>query len=155
MSSASARARRQRGFTLVELLAALAIMAIIASITVPVFGAPARLAATDAAASFAVVLRHVQAEAQADACRLRVALTADGAGFTVSRVTGAGEGVEQTGVFGGAHCSTNYPGDGVDFGAGGWPLSLGTGTPRAGTFCFSPGSGRAVVLQMGGRIRCT
>ena len=155
MSSPCTRVRRQHGFTLAELLTAISVMAITASITVPVFGAPGRLAAADAAAAFAVVLRHAQAEAQADGCRLRVALTADGAGFSVGRVASDGESVEQTGTFGGARCSTNYPGAAVDFAAGGWPLTSGTATPRAGTFQFSPGSGRSVVLQMAGRIRCS
>ena len=154
MSSPRACVRAQRGFTLVELLTALAIMAITASITVPVFAAPSRLAAADAAASFAVVLRHAQAEAQADGSRLRVALTADGSGYSVLRV-GAAEVVEQTGLFGGARCSTNYPGGSVDFGPAGWPLTIGTGTPRAGTFHFSPGSGLSVVVQMADRIHRT
>ena len=154
MSSPRARFRAQCGFTLIELLAALAVMAITASITVPVFAAPARLAAADSAAAFSVVLRHAQAEAQTDACRLRVALTADGRGYSVIRLD-ASELIEQTGQFGGARCSTNYPGGGVDFGPAGWPLSVGTGTPRAGTFQFSPGSGRSVVIQMAGRIHRT
>jgi prepilin-type N-terminal cleavage/methylation domain-containing protein len=155
VSSSRVRARRQRGFTLVELLTAIAVMAIAASVTVPVFGAPARLAAVDSAKAFAIVLRRAQAEAQADGCRLRVALTAGGSGFSVSRIASDGEQVEQTGTFGGARCTTNYPGGAVDFGAAGWPLTFGTGTPRAGTFHFSPGSGRSVVLQMAGRIRCS
>lgn len=154
MSSPHAPVRAQRGFTLVELLTALAVMAITASITVPVFGAPSRLAAADAAASFAVVLRHAQAEAQTDACRLRVALTADGSGYSVVRVANP-ELIEQTGEFCGARCSTNYPGGSVDFGPAGWPLAVGTGTPRAGTFHFSPGSDRSVVVQMAGRIHRT
>ena len=152
MSSARAPVRAQRGFTLVELLTALAVMAMTASITVPVFGAPRRLAAADAAASFAVVLRHAQAEAQADACRLRVELTADGGGSRWSAWHRDAV-IEQTGEFGGARCSTNYPAGSVDFGAAGWPLAVGTGTPRAGTFHFSPGSGHSVVVQMAGRIR--
>ena len=154
MASPCTRVRAQRGFTLVELLACLAVMAITATITVPVFAAPARLAAADAALSFALVLRHAQAEAQSSACRLRVALTADGSGYSIIRMTAA-EPVMQTGQFGGARCSTNYPAGTVDFGPAGWPLSAGTSTPRAGTFHFSPGSARSVVVQMSGRIRCT
>jgi prepilin-type N-terminal cleavage/methylation domain-containing protein len=154
VASPRVRTRRQSGFTLVELLAALAVMAITATITVPVFAAPARLAAADAAASFAVVLRHAQAEAQGGTCRVRVALTADGSGYSVTRMASS-EVVEQTGQFGGARCSTNYPGGAVDFGAAGWPLTMGTGTPRAGTFRFSPGTARSVVVQMAGRIHGT
>ena len=154
MSSLCARVRAQRGFTLIEVLACLAVMAITATISVPVFAAPARLAAADAALSFAAVLRHAQAEAQSSACRLRVALSADGSGYSVIRLA-APELVEQTGQFGGALCSTNYPADAIDFGPAGWPLAAGTGTPRAGTFLFSPGSSRSVVVQMSGRIRCS
>ena len=154
MSSLRACVRVQRGFTLVELLTCLAVMAITATITVPVFAAPARLAAADAALSFTAVLRHAQAEAQSSGCRVRVALTADGSGYSVIQM-GAVDLTEQTGSFGGARCSTNYPEGAVDFGTSGWPLASGTGTPRAGTFHFSPGSARSVVVQMAGHIRST
>ena len=154
MSSPCARVRAQRGFTLIEVLACLAVMAVTAAITVPVFAAPIRLAAADGALSFAAGLRQAQAEAQSSACRLRVALTADGSGYSVIRMA-ATDLIEQTGQFGGARCSTNYPESAVDFGPAGWPLTAGTGTPRAGTFQFSPGSARSVVVQMSGRIRCT
>lgn len=99
MTPVCGHVRHQRGFTLVELLTAVVVTAIVASITVPAFSAPARVAAGDAAAAFAVVLRHAQAEAQADGSRLRVALTADGSGFSISRVTPEGEWVEQRGDF--------------------------------------------------------
>jgi type II secretory pathway pseudopilin PulG len=131
----------------------LAVMAVVASVTVPLAATPARFAAAHAARSFALVLRQAQAQAQAESCRVRVVLSAAGDGYSVQRITPEDVTTKASGTFGDARCTTNYPGGALDFAAAGWPLAMGTSSPRAGSFTFAPGA-HAVVVQLAGRIRC-
>lgn len=148
--------RTSGGFTLVEAMVTVLVLATLASVTVPVLGPlRSRFAAEGAAVRFALALRLAQALAQAEQCRFRVRLTEAGQGFVVERLQGAAPQAEERGDLTGTKCSTNFPGDGVDFTAAGWPLALGTSTPRAGTFTFGSGSAaHAVVVQLTGRVRC-
>ena len=141
---------------LFELLAVFMVLATLCAVAVPLV-APVRrhVAAADAACRFALVLRYVQAVAQAEQCRLRVRLTDGGAGYVVERVEDAACVVQERSSFCGARGSSNYPADAVDFGGSGWPLSQGTSTPRAGTFTFGSGSAvHSVVVQLTGRVKC-
>lgn len=149
------RCRAMYAFTLLELLVAV----VIAGLLVGIGGAmlsPAcgHLASGTAARRFALVLRGAQAAAQAERCRFRVRLVDGGCGYVVERVQGHSSTLEVSGTFAGATCTTNYPSVAVDFSSEGRPLSVGSPTPRAGTFTIAKGAAaHRVVVQLGGCVR--
>ncbi len=141
------------GFTAVELMVVLAVLGILAAVTVPSAArVQADAAARAAAQRFALVLRSAQARAWADCLPVEVRLDADGSYEVVERAPAGPLLLEQGSA--GARSTTNYPLGGVEFGPAGWPCSLVTHLPRAGSFAF-PGGARphSVTLQMGGRTR--
>jgi prepilin-type N-terminal cleavage/methylation domain-containing protein len=140
------------GFTAVELMVTFAIIAIVAAVSVP---SAARLqadaAARSAAQRLALVLRAAQAHAAADDVPVEVHVPGDGSYEVVER-TQVPVLLERGHM--GALSTTNYPGGGVEFAPAGWPCSLVTHLPRAGTFTFFGGvAPHTVTLQMGGRTR--
>jgi len=143
----------QRGHTLIELVAALSVACLLAAIVVPSAArVQGRLAVDADAHRFVQVLRRAQARAAATQEPVRVELVAGGAGYVVCDSAAAATYLDRSG-FGGPACSTNYPGGALEFDPSGWPCVVG-GAPRAGTFTFSYGGvSRAVVLQLGGRVR--
>ena len=149
------RRTRAPGFTLIELVVVVAVLAIMAGIVVPAAAmAHGRASAGAAGKQLAVLLRRVQAEAQAGATRTRISLTTDAAySVTVSR-DGVWRQVE-SGSLGAVSCSTNFPGAAIEFSAHGWPCSLGSTVPRAGSVWLRSGLVvTTVVVQLTGGIRC-
>ena len=142
-----------RGHTLPELLTVMALAAIVAAVTVPgVAWVTGRAAPGADARSFALVLRRAQAAAAASGAIVSVRLIDQGLAYECDQAGAAGPVAVDRGVF---HetCSSNYPGDVVQFGPWGWPCAQG-GRPRAGSFTFTrSGATATVVLQMGGRVR--
>jgi prepilin-type N-terminal cleavage/methylation domain-containing protein len=141
------------GFTAVELMVTLAVLGILAAVTVP---SAARVhgdaAARGGAQRLALVLRSAQAQACADGLPVEVRADADGSYEVVER-TPAGALLLERGSAG-ARLTTNYPAGGVEFSPSGWPCSLVTHVPRAGSFILSGGvRSHTVTLQMGGRTR--
>ena len=147
--------RRSPGHTLIELAVVCALAAIIAGIAVPsVVASHGCVAGSVASRQLAIVLREAQARAQVSGDVVRVIIDADGQGYSVDAIGAFGESRVASGEFGGARCSSNYPGNAVEFAGAGWPRALGAGV-RAGTFRLTAsGHTRSVVLQMGGAIRC-
>lgn len=145
----------QRGTTLMELVVILAVVAILAGITVPSAAvAHRRLSAASAAHELALVLRCAQARAQERGTLVAVEVGADGSYDVLETATGGDESI-RTVTEGelGARITSTYPGGVVAFGSRGWPrLPGGSATPRPGSFTVV-GGGR-VVLQLGGCIRC-
>jgi type II secretory pathway pseudopilin PulG len=146
---------RSRGHTLIELVTVCALMAILAGITVPaVIVSQARASTGAACEHLAVALRAAQARARAGGDAVRVSVDADGHGFRVETVGAHGVRFVDSGDFGSATCNSNFPGNAVEFAGLGWPRAIGAGV-RAGTFKLTAlNSTHAVVLQMGGVIRC-
>jgi prepilin-type N-terminal cleavage/methylation domain-containing protein len=152
-STLAGHAPQAPGFTVIELMVTLAVLSVIAAVTVPSAAhVQAGAAARAAAQRLALVLRAAQAQACADGVPVEVLVDADGA-YEVAESALEGRVLLERGVTG-ARSATNYPGGGVEFSAGGWPCSLMTHVPRAGSFTFSAGfAAHSVTLQMGGRIR--
>jgi type II secretory pathway pseudopilin PulG len=146
---------RQRGSTLLELVAILAISAVLCAVAVPGVAAVRSVFAADAAAErLALVLRTAQASAQARGAAVRVSVAGDGC-YSVCDVGASGERPVARGELG-ADIATNYPQGTLEFGAAGWPTLPGGGSPRAGHFTIGAASaGRVVVVQLGGCVRCT
>ena len=146
---------RSRGHTLIELVIVLVLMGILAGITVPsVVVAHARASSGEACQHLAIVLRAAQARARAGGDFVRVSVDPDGHGFRVETVGVHGIRLVDSGDFGSATCSSNFPGNAVEFTGLGWPRAIGAGV-RAGTFKLTAlNSTHAVVLQRGGVIRC-
>ena len=146
---------RQHGSTLLELVAILAISAVLCAIAVPGVAAVRSVFAADAAAErLALVLRTAQARAQAHGVAVRVSVAGDGR-YSVCDVGAFGERAVARGELG-ADVVSNYPQGALEFGAAGWPTLPGGGSPRAGHFTIGAATaGRAVVVQMGGCVRCT
>lgn len=146
---------RQRGSTLLELVAILAISAVLCAVAVPGVAAVRSVFAADAAAErLALVLRTAQARAQAHGAAVRVSVAGDGC-YSVCDVGASGERPVARGELG-ADIATNYPQGTLEFGAAGWPTLPGGGSPRAGHFTIGAASaGRVVVVQLGGCVRCT
>ena len=146
---------RQRGSTLLELVAILAISAVLCAVTVPGMAAVRKVFAADAAAErLALVLRAAQARAQARGVAVRVSVAGDG-GYAVCDVCATGERAVARGELG-ADVDSNYPQGTLEFGVAGWPTLPGVGSPRAGHFTIGGSrAGRAVVVQLGGCVRCT
>ena len=104
------------------------------------------------ARTLALVLRRAQARAAMSGATVSVRLEGHGRGYVCEQTADSGTTILESGEFHGP-CTTNYPGEAVEFRAWGWPCSL-SGEPRAGSFTFaSHGAEAAVVLQMGGRVR--
>jgi len=146
---------RQHGSTLLELVALLAISAVLCAIAVPGVAAVRSVFAADAAADrLALVLRDAQARAQAHGVAVRVSVAGDGCYF-VCDVSAFGERSVARGELG-ADVESNYPQGTLEFGAAGWPTLPGGASPRAGHFTIGAATaGRVVVVQMGGCVRCT
>lgn len=146
---------RQHGSTLLELVAILAISAVLCAIAVPGVAAVRSVFAADAAAErLALVLRTAQARAQAHGAAVRVSVAGDGR-YSVCDVGAFGERAVARGELG-ADVVSNYPQGALEFGAAGWPTLPGGASPRAGHFTIGAATaGRAVVVQMGGCVRCT
>jgi len=146
---------RQRGSTLLELVAILAISAVLCAVGVPGVAAVRSVFAADAAAErLALVLRTAQARAQAHGAAVRVSVTGDGC-YAVCDVCPSGERAVAGGELG-AEVASNYPQGTLEFGAAGWPRLPGGASPRAGHFTIGAATaGRVVVVQMGGCVRCT
>jgi len=146
---------RSRGYTLIELVTVCALIAILCCITVPsVVVSQARASSAAACQHLAIILRAAQARARAGGDVVRVSVNADGHGFRVETVGVQGLRLVDSGDFGSATCSSNFPGNAVEFTGLGWPRAIGAGV-RAGTFKLTAlNSTHAVVLQMGGVIRC-
>jgi len=144
-----------RGHTLIELVAALCVAGVLAAVVVPQVAAQHGRAATAAAAThFALVLRDAQARSRAVGEPVRVVVQADGRRYAVEQPSASGWRAVTQGDFGAAVCRTNYPDGVVEFSGLGWPHSA-TGSARAGTFTFGCAwCSRAVVVQMGGAVRC-
>lgn len=144
-----------RGHTLIELVTVCALMTILAGITVPsVVVSQARASSRVACQDFAVVLRAAQARARAEGSIVRVSVDAGGHGYRVETIGVQGVVFEDSGDFGAATCSSNYPGNAVEFTELGWPRAIGAGV-HAGTFRLTTvNCTHTVVLQMGGVVRC-
>jgi type II secretion system protein H len=143
----------QRGHTLMELLAALAVVAILAAVAVPgVAWVEGRSAVAADARTLALALRCAQARAAASGVPVVVRLQSGGRAYVCQQGAGVTATILDSGRFHGV-CATNYPGGVVEFPLWGWPCTL-AGEPRAGSFTFAcAGASAAVVLQMGGRVR--
>ena len=146
---------RQHGSTLLELMAILAISAVLSAIAVPGVAAVRSVFAADAAAErLALVLRDAQARAQAHGAAVRISVAGDGR-YSVCDVSPSGDRPVGGGELG-ADVASNYPQGTVQFGAAGWPTLAGGGSPRAGHFTIGAATaGRTVVVQLGGCVRCT
>ena len=145
---------RQHGSTLFELVAILAIGAVLCAIAVPGVAAVRGMFAADAAAErLALVLRDAQARAQARGAVVRVSVAGDGR-YSVCDVSASGQSPVARGELGAA-VSSNYPQGTLEFGAAGWPTLPGASSPRAGHFTIgSSAAGHTVVVQLGGCVRC-
>ena len=143
------------GFTLIELIVVMAVLAIMAAITVPALAAAhSRVSAGEAGKQLAVLLRCVQAEAQTGATRTRISLAPDAAYSVTVLRDGAWQQVE-SGSLGAVACTTNFPSAAIEFSAHGWPCSLGSTVPRAGSIWLRSGfASTTVVVQLTGGIRC-
>jgi len=146
---------RQHGSTLFELVAILAIGAVLCAIAVPGVAAVRSVFAADAAAErLALVLRDAQARAQARSAVVRVSVAGDGR-YSVCDVSASGQSPVARGELGAA-VSSNYPQGTLEFGPAGWPTLPGGASPRAGHFTIGAATaGRVVVVQLGGCVRCT
>jgi len=146
---------RQHGSTLLELVAILAISAVLGAIAVPGVAAVRSVFAADAAAHrLALVLRDAQARAQARGAAVRVSVAGDG-GYSVCDICPSGERPVARGELG-AGVVSNYPQGTLEFAAAGWPTLPGGASPRAGHFTIGASRAvRVVVVQMGGCVRCT
>jgi type II secretory pathway pseudopilin PulG len=146
---------RQHGSTLLELVAILAISAVLCAIAVPGVAAVRSVFAADAAAErLALVLRTAQARAQAHGAAVRVSVAGDGR-YSVCDVGAFGERAVARGELG-ADVVSNYPQGALEFGAAGWPTLPGGASPRAGHFTIGASTaGHVVVVQLGGCVRCT
>jgi type II secretory pathway pseudopilin PulG len=146
---------RQHGSTLLELVAILAISAVLCAIAVPGVAAVRSIFAADAAVErLALILRSAQARAQARGIVVRVSVGGDGS-YSVCDVGPSGEGRPARGELG-AHVDSNFPQGALEFGAAGWPTLPGGTSPRAGHFTVgAAAAGRDVVVQLGGCVRCT
>jgi type II secretory pathway pseudopilin PulG len=151
----NARSRVSRGHTLVELVVVCALIAALAGISVPsLVLSHARASGEVASTQLAITLREAQARARACGEVVRVTIDSDGHGYGVDVVGPEGLWRVSSGDFGSVTCSSNYPGNGVEFSGLGWPRAIGAGV-RAGTFRLTAvGATHAVVLQMGGVVRC-
>ena len=143
------------GLTLIELVVVMAVLVIMAAITVPTAAtAHSQASAGAAGKQLAVLLRRVQAEAQAGATRTRISLTTDAA-YSVSVLRDGAWRQVESGSLGAVSCSTNFPGAAIEFSAHGWPCSLGSTVPRAGSIWLQSGSvATTVVVQLTGGVRC-
>jgi type IV fimbrial biogenesis protein FimT len=148
-------APRHSGYTLAELVVVCSLLSVIAAVVVPALARThGRASVPVAAVRFALVLRDAQARAWACGDPVRVSVDGLGRGYTVECGRGEARRLVESGSFGGAVCSTNYPGGVVEFVPAGYP-HVPDGTARAGTFTFSfAGVVRRVVVQMGGAVRC-
>ena len=146
---------RQHGSTLLELVALLAISAVLCAIAVPGVAAVRSVFAADAAAErLALVLRTAQARAQAHGAAVRVIVAGNGC-YSVCDVSPSGSNPVTLGDLG-ADVDSNYPQGTLEFGAAGWPTLPGSASPRAGHFTIgASAAGRTVVVQLGGCVRCT
>ena len=146
---------RQQGSTLLELVAILAIGAVLFAIAVPGVAAVRGVFAADAAAErLALVLRDAQARAQAHGAAVRVSVAGDGR-YSVCDVGASGARPVARGELG-ADVDSTYPQGTLEFAAAGWPTLSGSASPRAGHFTIGAASaGRTVVVQLGGCVRCT
>jgi len=145
------QALEEYGVSLIELVAVLLAMGILASVSVPLASAGGRYTVPLTARHIAVVLRLAQSEAQAGDDRVRFQLS--GSRWTVCRGQGSSSVTLACGDFGAVSCATNYPGGWVEFDRRGYPLSVNS-SPRAGSFTFSYGGLQSsVVLQLTGRVR--
>lgn len=146
---------RQQGSTLLELVAVLAIGAVLSAVAVPGAAAVRSVFAADAAAErLALVLRAAQARAQAHGAAVRVSVAGDGR-YAVCEVCPSGERPVARGELG-AEVDSNYPQGTLEFARAGWPTLPGGASPRAGHFTIGAApAGRVVVVQLGGCVRCT
>jgi Tfp pilus assembly protein FimT len=146
--------RGQHGSTLLELVAILAISAVLCAVAVPGVAAVRSVFAADAAAErLALVLRVAQATAQANGSPVRVSVAGDGS-YSVCEVGPSGTDAVTRGELG-AEVTASYPQGTVEFVAAGWPMLPGGASPRAGHFTIGRAAARTVVVQMGGCVRCT
>jgi len=154
LPSGARAAGDRRGVTLVELVVVLAMLAVLAAITVPMLGSGGGSASVSRAARcLAACLRLAQACAQDGECRMRVVLAA-GPSIAIDRRRDGAWVHESVAALGAIKCTTNYPGGAVEFDSAGLPLAASTGASRAGTFTISRGAcERAVVVQLTGRVR--
>ena len=119
---------RSRGYTLIELVVVCALMAALAVISVPsVMISHARASGEAASQDLAIALRAAQAWARAGGTVVRVSIDSDGHGYSVETVSEAGVRRLSSGDFGSATCSSNYPGNAVEFTGLGWPRAIGAG----------------------------
>jgi prepilin-type N-terminal cleavage/methylation domain-containing protein len=145
------RPHEEHGVSLIELVAVLLVMSILAAVSVPLASAGGRFTVPLTVRHIAVVLRLAQTSAQAGDERVRFELA--GSRWTVRRGHGSSAVTVVSGDLGGVSCVTNYPGGWVEFDRRGYPLSLNS-VPRAGSFTFSYGGLQSsVVLQLTGRVR--
>lgn len=141
------------GFTLVEAAVVVAVLGLLAAVTVPAAAtAEARAAARSAACQFALVLREAQALAQAHGHVVAVRLGERNARYSVTETIDGQLVPVDSGCLSAVTWTTNYPQATVEFSAKGWPCSVVTHAPRAGTFTFGGGT-HEVVVQLAGRIR--
>lgn len=145
---------RQQGSTLLELVAVLAIGAVLCAVAVPGAAAVRSVFAADAAAErLALVLRAAQARAQAHGAAVRVSVAGDGR-YSVCEVCPSGDRPVARGELD-AEVDSNYPQGTLEFGRAGWPTLPGGASPRAGHFTIGAApAGRVVVVQLGGCVRC-
>jgi prepilin-type N-terminal cleavage/methylation domain-containing protein len=145
------RPQDERGVSLIELVAALLVMSILAGISVPLAAADGRFSVLLTARHIAVVLRLAQTTAQAEGDPVRFEIL--GSKWRVRSGQGSSAVTIVSGDLGAVSCTTNYPGGWVEFDRRGYPLSLNA-APRAGSFTFSYGGLQSgVVLQLTGRVR--